>query len=85
MDLGFAIVPALTLICYVLAQGLKATSIDNKWLPVVCMVAGGILGVAAWYVQPGYPAEDIITAFAVGIASGAAATGVNQVYKQLMQ
>jgi len=33
--------------------------------------------------MPDYPAQDYITAVAVGIVSGLAATGVNQVYKQL--
>lgn len=32
---------------------------------------------------PDFPATDYITAVAVGIVSGLAATGVNQVYKQL--
>ena len=34
-------------------------------------------------IMPDYPAQDYITAVAVGIVSGLAATGVNQVYKQL--
>ncbi|MCC6093655.1 MAG: phage holin family protein, partial [Eubacterium sp.] len=29
------------------------------------------------------PAKDVINALAVGIVSGLAATGVNQIYKQL--
>ena len=32
---------------------------------------------------PDFPADDYITAVAVGIVSGLAATGANQVYKQL--
>jgi ribonucleotide monophosphatase NagD (HAD superfamily) len=35
------------------------------------------------YVMPDYPAKDILTAIAVGIVSGLAATGTNQIYKQL--
>lgn len=35
------------------------------------------------YYMPGYPATDIITAIAIGIVSGLAATGADQVYKQL--
>ena len=64
-------------------QAVKATNLDNKWLPVICGVLGGILGVVGLYWIPEYPAQDIITAIAVGIMSGLAATGVNQVYKQL--
>ena len=68
---------------YLAAQAVKATNLDNKWLPVICGVLGGILGVVGLYWIPEYPAQDIITAIAVGIMSGLAATGVNQVYKQL--
>jgi hypothetical protein len=35
--------------------------------------------------MPEFPASDLLTAIAVGIASGFAATGVNQVFKQLRQ
>lgn len=85
MDFGIASVVAITVICYLVAQGVKATSIDNKWLPVLCGVVGGILGVVGMYVMPDFPANDVITSVAVGIVSGLAATGANQVYKQLSQ
>ena len=71
------------MICYLAAQAVKATALDNKWLPVICGVLGGALGVAGMYCMPDYPANDLITAAAVGIVSGLAATGANQVYKQL--
>ena len=85
MDFGIASVVAITVICYLVAQGVKATSLDNKWLPVLCGVVGGILGVVGMYVMPEFPANDVITSVAVGIVSGLAATGVNQIYKQLSQ
>lgn len=83
MDFGIASVAAITVICLLVAQGVKATSIDNKWLPVLCGVVGGVLGVVGMYVMPDFPANDVITSVAVGIVSGLAATGANQVYKQL--
>lgn len=83
MEFGIASVAGITVICYLAAQAVKATNLDNKWLPVICGVIGGILGVVGLYWIPEYPAQDIITAIAVGIMSGLAATGVNQVYKQL--
>lgn len=83
MDFGIASVAGITVICYLAAQAVKATSLDNKWLPVICGILGGILGAAGLYCIPDYPAKDIITAIAVGIVSGLAATGANQVYKQL--
>ena len=83
--LGIASVAAITVICYLAAQGIKATSLDNKWLPVICGTLGGILGVVALHVMPDFPAKDILTAIAVGIVSGLAATGAHQIYKQLVE
>lgn len=81
--LGTISVGAITVICYVIAQLAKASRIDNKWIPLICMVSGGLLGVLGRYLMVDYPADDIITAIAIGIVSGGSATGVNQVYKQL--
>ena len=83
MDFGIASVTGITVICYLAAMAVKATEVDNKWLPVICGVIGAILGVVGMYYMPGYPATDIITAIAIGIVSGLAATGADQVYKQL--
>lgn len=85
MDFGITGVAGIVVICYLAAQAIKATSLDNKWLPVICGALGGVLGIVGMYVMPDYPAGDVITAIAVGIVSGLAATGANQVYKQLVQ
>lgn len=85
MDFGITGVAGIVVICYLAAQAIKATSLDNKWLPVICGALGGVLGIVGMYVMPDYPAGDVITAIAVGIVSGMAATGANQVYKQLVQ
>ena len=42
-----------------------------------------MLGVAGLFVMPDFPAGDVITACAVGIVSGLAATGVDQMVKQM--
>lgn len=78
-----ASVAAITVICYLIAQAIKATPLDSKWLPVICGIAGGALGAAGLYVMPDYPASNIVSAIAVGVVSGLAATGANQIYKQL--
>lgn len=84
MDFGIASVAAITVICYLAGIIAKATVLDNKWIPVICGVLGGALGVAGLYLGlPDYPATDPLTAVAVGIVSGLAATGVNQAVKQL--
>lgn len=82
--LGVATVAAITVICYLAAQAVKATALNNKWLPVICGALGGVLGVVALYTGvPNFPAADPLTAISVGIVSGLAATGVNQIYRQL--
>lgn len=83
--LGIASIPVITVIVFLIAEGIKATPLDNKWLPVICGFCGGCLGVAAMYVMPEFPAHDILTAIAIGIVSGLAATGAHQVYKQLSE
>lgn len=81
--MGITSVAAITILCYLVATAIKATKLNNKWLPVICGAAGAILGAVSMYIMPDYPAEDIITAIAVGIVSGFAATGVDQALKQL--
>lgn len=84
MDFGIASVAAITVICYLAGVIAKATALDNKWIPVICGVLGGVLGVVGLYLGlPDFPAADPLTAVAVGIVSGLAATGVNQAVKQL--
>jgi len=83
MDLGITGIAGITVICYLIAQGVKATSIDNKWLPIISGAVGGILGVVAMFNMPDFPATDFISAVAIGIVSGLSATGANQIYKQL--
>lgn len=83
MEIGIASVAAITVVCHLVAQAIKATPLENKWLPIISGAVGGVLGVVGFYVMPDFPADDIITAVSVGIVSGLAATGVNQVYKQL--
>ena len=84
MDFGIASVAAITVLCYLVGQIVKATGIDNKWIPCIAGVVGAILGAVALAVgMPDFPATDYITAIAVGVVSGLAAVGVNQVAKQL--
>ncbi len=81
--MGITSVAAITILCYLVATAVKATKLNNKWLPVICGVCGAILGALSMRIMPDYPAQDIITAIAVGVVSGFAATGVDQAFKQL--
>lgn len=59
----------------------------EKWIkliPVWAALLGAILGIIAFYAIPDIiPADNIFTAILIGGASGLAATGTNQIYKQL--
>ncbi|HHU23446.1 MAG TPA: enolase [Clostridiales bacterium] len=84
MDFGFAPVMAITVICYLVATILKVTPLDHKWLPAICGFTGGLLGVIAKYIgMPDFPAADWLSAIAIGMVSGLAATGAHQIGKQL--
>lgn len=81
--MGVAGVAAIAIICYLLGQIVKATAIENKWIPCIVGAFGGALGALALYIMPDFPAPDMINAIAVGIVSGLAATGGNELFKQI--
>lgn len=85
MEFGIANVVAIVVLCYLIGLAAKALNdLDNKWIPVICGVSGAALGILAFYLgMPDFPAQDVLTAAAVGAASGLAATGVDQAAKQL--
>ena len=80
-----ATVAAITVICYLIGVACKAVGKIDKWIPVIVGACGAILGVVGMCTIPDFPAKDVLNALAVGIASGLASTGVNQVVKQLRQ
>lgn len=84
MDFGVATVAAIVAIVYIIGLAIRATKLDNKWIPVCCGAAGIVLGLVALYIgMPDFPAADPLTAAAVGGVSGLAATGIDQAAKQL--
>lgn len=87
MDFGFVAVPAISVICYLIAELFKAvdsTEEHKKFIPTVCGLCGLVFGIASYYVAPELIAADnIFIAAAIGIVSGFAATGVNQMVKQM--
>ena len=84
MEFGIATVAAITALVYIIGLGIKATKLDNKWIPVICGLSGVILGIVALVIGvPDFPASDPLTAAAIGGVSGLAATGLDQLTKQL--
>lgn len=87
MDLEIMGVASITAVCYLVGMIVKASPWNNdQYIPIACGCAGGLLGLLGLYTGlPDIPAGDPVTALAVGIVSGLAATGVNQAAKQLSQ
>lgn len=77
-------VVAIVVITYLIGLLAKAIpGIKDEVIPIIVGCSGGVLGVVGMYVIPGFPAEDVLNAISVGIVSGLASTGVNQIYKQV--
>lgn len=75
---------AIVIITYLIGLAVKTIpQIKDDYIPVIVGFFGGILGVIGMFAMPDFPAHDILNAIAIGIVSGLASTGVNQVYKQV--
>ena len=61
MDFGIASVAGITVICYLIGQIIKATGLDNKWIPCIVGTAGAALGAVGMYIMPDFPAGDALT------------------------
>lgn len=82
----FIIVIPIVIICYLIGMGFKTWKyVNDVCIPVLVGVCGGILGVIGMFIMPNFPADDILTAIAIGILSGLASTGSNQIYKQIQK
>lgn len=82
--LNFATATPIVIVCYLVGLACKnIKKLPDNWIPVIVAFVGMIIAIPAFFWMPNFPAEDIFTALAVGIMSGFASTGVNQVYKQI--
>ena len=83
MDFGVTGVAAITVLTYGVGLLVKASGLADKWVPVICALTGMVLGVAGMLLMPSMPADDYITAAAIGMVSGLAATGADQAIRRL--
>ena len=82
--LGVSGVAFIVIFCLLIGLIIKATGINNKWIPVICGVCGAILGALALrFGARDFPATDYFQAVAVGIVSGLGSVGCHQIVKQL--
>ena len=79
----FVPVAGVAVICYLIGMGIKISPIDDKWIPLLVGICGGILGVLGILTgMAEFGSEHIINAIAIGIVSGLGATGFDQLVKQ---
>lgn len=81
--LGITGVAAITVICTLIGEVTKVTKVPNQYIPVICGLCGCLLGMAGLYLMPDFPAQNLLSAAAVGIVSGFAATGMYEAVRQL--
>lgn len=79
MDIGILIqqyyTPIIAMVCFCICYAIKqAALVKNKYIPLISLCIGGVSGIIA----NGYSFNSI----ASGIASGALAVAIHQVYKQ---
>lgn len=73
----------IVVITYALVEVLKQIrNFKSESIPAIACVIGACLGLVANYVIPEFPASNVMTAVAIGITSGLAATGTHQILKQ---
>lgn len=82
-DWGIEVAPVIAIICFLVGQAVKLAPINKDWIPVICGVVGGGLGVLAMKLMPDFPAHDILTAIAIGIVSGWASVGLWETLKNI--
>lgn len=84
-EAGITGIPAITVLCFLIAELLKRLQINHKWIPVICGFFGCMLGLGAMFVIPDYPGDNIYSALSVGIVSGFGATGAHQAYSRIFK
>ena len=84
--LNYSTIPLIVVICYIAITAIKSTKLDSRWYPLISCGIGMLIGVAMFYITPEFiGATSIMVAIVSGGVSGLAATGSNQVLKQLMK
>lgn len=81
--------PFIVIIAYAIAEFLKRIVFKNedekkKYIPAICAVIGAVIAVVLYFFYPqGIGDTNVIAAITDGLFSGLAATGCNQIYKQI--
>lgn len=88
MNFTFATIPVVTILVYWILELVKQATNHNetvkRFLPLMATGLGMVFGVVVFYAFPSIdPADNLLFALVAGGVSGLAATGSNQIIKQL--
>lgn len=77
--------PVIVVLCYfagMVCKSFKNEKLDS-FIPVICGFVGIALALAIYFTIPNFmPADNWAVAVAIGVESGLAAVGMNQIIKQ---
>ncbi len=84
-------IPVIAIVCYLFGEFFKLVILRKKsrykYIPIFVGCIGGILGLIVYYVSPELlmNTQSPFVAIAVGIVSGLASTGGNELIKQMLK
>lgn len=88
--MDFASIPIIVVCCYMVGEIYKVIfrkkSKAYKLIPILVALFGGAFGLLIYYTEPKFMfnVDNFYSALLIGLLSGFASTGANQVVKQLM-
>ena len=90
LSMEYISIPCFVVICYLFAELLKAITRKNETvkraIPGIAGLLGGLLGFLTFRFYPEFiSVKTVFEAIAIGIISGLASTGSNQIIKQLLK
>ena len=89
--MDFVSIPIIVVCCYMVGEIYKVIfkkkSKAYKLIPILVALVGGLLGVVIFYTEPKvmFNVDNFYSALLIGLLSGFASTGTNQVVKQLIK
>ena len=84
-------IPVITILCYFLGEFFKLVILRKKkiykYIPIIVGGIGGILGLLIYYISPEllFNTTNPFVAMAIGIVSGLASTGGNEIVKKILK
>lgn len=84
-------IPVITILCYLAGEFFKLVILRKKkrfkYIPIIVGGIGGALGLMMYYVSPELLLNitNPFVAIAIGIVSGLASTGTNELVKQIIR